>query len=208
MTAFDKAMRLIDAAHAEDPHLVPILGGLSTDQGVKGGETHEIPYELHYANKMTTYLHLRCPHASDTLRLAIRAQHLRRWEVPRETYPSTKAGYHAWRSGLQRRQAELVASLCEEAGYSSAEAMRVATLVRKESFRQGDGDEEAQVLEDVACLVFLDDQFAGFRDGREDEKIVTILKKTWAKMSPQGRDLALGIEMGERERELVVRAIS
>ncbi|KAL2012939.1 hypothetical protein VTN00DRAFT_464 [Thermoascus crustaceus] len=191
---FQKALHLIDSAHSEDPNQVTIDGA-------------QVPYELHYANKMTKYLSLRDPYASEILQLAIRAQHLRRWEVPRSSYPMTKPGYFSWRAHLKNRQAELAEKMCLEAGYSSEEAARVAALVRKENLKQ---DAETQALEDVACLVFLDDQFDEFEreKGYEEEKIVGILRKTWGKMSPRGHELALGIEMSERARGLVEKALA
>lgn len=80
-------------------------------------------------------------------------------------------------------------------------------MVRKEDLRKQ--DEETQVLEDVACLVFLDDQLEGFEKGLGDEeKVVSILRKTWGKMSEKGRELALGISMSERAKELVGKALS
>ena len=94
-----------------------------------------------------------------------------------------------------------------ESGYSQDEAERVGSLVRKEDLRKQ--DEETQVLEDVACLVFLDDQLEGFEKGLGDEeKVVSILRKTWGKMSEKGRELALGISMSERAKELVGKALS
>ncbi|KAF4214917.1 hypothetical protein CNMCM8980_008854 [Aspergillus fumigatiaffinis] len=192
-----KALALIDEAHAQDPRRISVA-----DNG-NGNDT--IPYELHYANKMTAYLHKRTANPSEPLQVAIRAQHLKRWEVPRDSYPATKAGYYAWRTYLAKRQAELAERMCLEAGYSEAEAGRVAALVRKEDLRK---DEETQVLEDVACLVFLDDQFEEFERGHDEEKILGILRKTWGKMSERGHELALGIEMSERARELVEKALS
>ncbi|KAJ9644541.1 hypothetical protein H2201_000315 [Coniosporium apollinis] len=191
-TPFEKALAAIDAAHALDPNLTTIDGTT-------------IPYELHYARKCTSYLEKRVPNASEPLRLAIRAQHFRRWEVPRDSYPMTKPGYHAWRTFLKKRQAEQAAALCVEAGMSAADAERVAALIRKEDLKQ---DEETQVLEDVACLVFLDDQFAAFEKEHDEEKIVGILRKTWGKMSEAGRELALGMEMEGRPRELVEKALN
>ncbi|KAL4787217.1 hypothetical protein BJX76DRAFT_345712 [Aspergillus varians] len=166
-----------------------------------------IPYELHYANQMTKYLSLHAPTASDSLRLAVRAQHLRRWEVPRTDFPATKIGYHSWRSHLGRRQAEIARGLCVEGGYTDDFAERVAALVRKEGLRGG-ADEEVQVLEDVACLVFLEDQLEEFQSGYEEEKIIGILRRTWVKMSERGRELALGMDLSGRSRELVGRALA
>ncbi|KAI2483187.1 hypothetical protein Ptr902_05504 [Pyrenophora tritici-repentis] len=154
-TPYTKALAAIDAAHALDPNKVTIDGA-------------EIPYELHYAQKCTSYLTKRCPTASEPLRLAIRAQHFRRWEVPRSSYPMTRPGYHAWRSFLKTRQASLVEAICLESGFSSEDAATVGALIRKEGLKV---NEETMVLEDVACLVFLDDQFEAFEKEHDEEKI-------------------------------------
>ena len=74
--------------------------------------------------------------------------------------------------------------MCLEAGYSDTDAARVAALIRKEDLKK---DEETMALEDVACLVFLDDQFEDFEKLHDEEKIVGLLRKTWAKMSEEGR---------------------
>ncbi|KAL1857292.1 hypothetical protein Plec18170_003411 [Paecilomyces lecythidis] len=189
---YDLALRRIDEAHSDDPNIVTVDGA-------------QVPYELHYANKMTKYLDLHTHSASEPLRLAIRAQHLRRWEVPRISYPQTKPGYFAWRTFLKKRQAELAEQICLESGYSEAEAARVAALVRKEDLKK---DQETQALEDVACLVFLDDQFEEFEKGYDEEKIISILRKTWGKMSDRGHELALQIQMSDRAKELVGKALA
>ena len=82
----------------------------------------------------------------------------------------------------------------------------MAALIRKENLA---GDAETQALEDVACLVFLDDQFDGFESKPEitEEKMVGILRKTWGKMSGEGRRLALAMEMSERARGLIEKAL-
>ena len=186
-----RALQLIDQAHAEDPNRRTFNG-------------EDTPYELHYSQKMSFYLQKRDPSASNTLQIAIRAQHLRRWEVPRDSYPMTKAGYHAWRSFLKKRQAEIASRLCLDSGFSAEDAERVAHLIRKEDLKH---DEETQVLEDVACLVFLDDQFEEFEKQHDEDKIVRILQKTWGKMSDKGHDLALEIPMSEKCKELVGKAL-
>lgn len=189
---YDQAIHLIDEAHAQDPKVIDSNG-------------KKVPYELHYAQKMSSYLGKREPSAPDTLRLAIRAQHFRRWEVPRDSYPMNKQGYHAWRTYLKKRQAEQAEQICLDCGYSEADAHRVAAMIRKDNFKK---DEETQILEDVACLVFLDDQFEEFEKEHDEDKIITILKKTWAKMSEKGHELALQISMSEHAKELVQKALS
>jgi hypothetical protein len=192
-TPFEKALSAIDAAHALDPTKTTLADGAS------------LPYELHYAQKCTAYLEKRAPNAPDHLRLAIRAQHFRRWEIPRSSYPMTRPGYHAWRTYLKKRQAELVEQICVECGYEKDVADRVGSLIRKEDLKK---DEETQVLEDVACLVFLDDQFEAFEKEHDEDKILGILRKTWGKMSERGHELALEMRMEGRPKELVEKALA
>jgi hypothetical protein len=200
---FDKAMSLIDAAHAEDPNKVAPSRDLDENP-------EPLPYELHYARKMTSYLHQHTSNPSTLLSLAVRAQHLRRWEIPRSSYPEGKAGYFAWRTYLKKRQGELTRDICLSCGFSSVEAERVESLIGKEGLKKGEGngDPEVQVLEDVACLVFLDDQFEEFERGHDEEKIVGILRKTWGKMGTRGQELALQIKMSARAAELVQKALT
>lgn len=78
--------------------------------------------------------------------------------------------------------------------------------MRKEGLRSGE-DEEVQVLEDVACLVFLEDQLEEFQNGYDEEKVIGILQRTWVKMSERGRELALEMELGGRSKELIGKAL-
>ena len=191
-SSYEKALAAIDEAHALDPNKTMIAG-------------EEVPYELHYAQKCTSYLEKRAPDAPEHLQLAIRAQHFRRWEVPRSSYPMTRVGYHAWRTFLKKRQAELVETICKDAGYADETVERVGALIRKEDMKV---NEETQVLEDVACLVFLDDQFEAFEKEHDEDKIIKILQKTWGKMTEKGHELALQIPMSGRPQELIARALA
>jgi len=193
MPDYEKALKAIDDAHAQDPKKVVVDG-------------KEIPYELHYAHKMTAYLSKRAPDASDVVKLAIRAQHFRRWEVPRDSYPMTRIGYHSWRTFLKRRQAQLAGSILDECGYSTDETKLCMAMIEKQGLTQG--NPETQILEDVACLVFLDDQFEAFEKEHDEEKIIKILQKTWGKMSEEGHNLALQIPMAQRSTELVQKALA
>lgn len=192
VSRFDRAVALIDETHSQDPNKTQING-------------ESVPYELHYAQKMSDYLAQRSPDASETLRLAIRSQHFRRWEVPRSSYPMTRPGYFSWRTYLKKRQAEQAAQICIDCGYAQQEADRVGALVRKEDLKV---DEETAVLEDVACLVFLDDQFEEFEEKHDEDKIIGILRKTWGKMSDQGQRIALNMKMEGKPAELVKKALN
>jgi hypothetical protein len=192
-----RALELIDTAHKEDPNVVEA-----------NGET--MPYELHYAQKMTKFLDLHTPNADPLLVTAARAQHFRRWQIPRDSYPRTKAGYFAWRTFLKKWQAEQVKKICLDCSYSEEEASKVAALIAKEDLKKGEGkgDADAQVIEDVACLVFLDDQFDEFEKGHDEEKIIAILQKTWVKMGERGHELALKMHLSERAKQLVGKALA
>ncbi|KAI0600424.1 hypothetical protein F4775DRAFT_63087 [Biscogniauxia sp. FL1348] len=208
--SFAAALKLIDEGHAKDPRTTTVPGEHSDADGA----TATVPYELHYAQQMTRWLAVRCPEASPTLQLACRAQHFKRWETPRATFPPTRIGYLAWRARQKSQAASQLSALLLSSSSSSgasipaADVERVASLVRKVGLAT---DPETQVLEDVACLVFLDGQLEGFeRDagGRlGEDKMLGILRKTWSKMSPEGRRLALEMRMGERARALVKKAL-
>ena len=189
---FEKVRSDIYRAHDEDPNKITV-------------NDHEVPYETHYAQKMESYLSKRAPQASDILKLAVCAQHFKRWEVPRSSYPMTKVGYHSWRSGLKKRQAELVGKIMEQY-YAAEDTQRCMALIEKEGLKQG--EDEVQILEDVACLVFLDDQFDEFQKKHDEDKMVNILKKTWVKMSPEGQKMALEIPMTDECKALVEKALN
>ena len=188
---FEEARSDLYRAHNEDPTKITING-------------EEIPYESHYAQKMESYLNKRAPEASEVLKLAVCGQHFKRWEVPRSQYPMTKVGYHSWRTHLKKRQAQLVSSIMDEY-YPTEDTERCMALIEKEGLKQG--EEEVQILEDVACLVFLDDQFEQFKEKHDEEKIVNILKKTWIKMSPKGQEMALELPMTDECKALVEKAL-
>jgi hypothetical protein len=134
-----------------------------------------------------------------------------RWEVPRSTYPMGRPGYLTWRAKLKAQAAsqvtELLSSPAITPPLSQDVVERTAALIRKENLSN---DEETQVLEDVACLVFLDDQFDEFekRPEIDEEKIVGILRKTWVKMSSKGQELALQMNLSERAKTLIQKALA
>lgn len=133
------------------------------------------------------------------------------WELPRSSFPMTRPGYLTWRAKQKAQAAAQLTDLLSSSSeiqppLSRDEVERVAALVRKEDLKNNN---ETQVLEDVACLVFLDDQFDDFekKSEIEEEKMVGILRKTWAKMSDKGRELALGMEHSERAKALIGKAL-
>jgi len=69
-------------------------------------------------------------------------------------------------------------------------------------------DPNAQALEDVACVVFLAHYLADFAEKHDSNKVVEILRKTWAKMSPLGRRAALAVPLGGALKELLSSALA
>jgi len=174
-----QARKLIDAAHAADPKRAP------------DGKAAE----LVYADRMETWVARLAPAAPPLLRLAARCQHLERWSVPRATFPEGKAGYLKWRQSLYRKQADRARDLLRQAGVSATEADAAAAWVAKAGLKTEPG---TQALEDAACLVFLENEIAGFAAQHADypeAKFVDIIRKTWRKMSPPAQSAALGLRL-------------
>jgi hypothetical protein len=154
---------------------------------------------------MTDWLARLAPSASVPLQLATRAQHLMRWRIPRELFPKDRAGYLRWRTILYDFHADRAAQVLHEIGYDDETIARVGSLIRKEKLK---ADPEAQTLEDVVCLVFLENYFAEFARDHDEQKLIRILRKTWKKMSPRGHEAAMTIQLGDRERELIAKALA
>ncbi|MEM7221810.1 MAG: DUF4202 family protein [Pseudomonadota bacterium] len=188
-----RAIAAFDDVNRLDPNKVP------GDQGPS-------PKELVYGWRMTAWLEKLYPEASEALRLAARCQHIERWRIPRGDYPDGRAGYLKWRSDLKAFHAERGGAILRAlGGFDSETVARVEALVRKERLKL---DPEAQALEDVACLVFLEDHFAAFAEQHERAKIVSILRKTWRKMSPRGRAAALELDLPPEAGDLVAEALA
>jgi hypothetical protein len=183
----------IDAANADDPYTITV-------EGV------ERPKELTHADMMTRWVRRLAPDCSEAQLIAARAHHLRRWAIPRDDFPRDRGGYLRWRTALRRQHAEDVASVMGDAGYGEAQIARVQAIVRK----QGLGtDPEVQVHEDALCLVFLDTQFdALIAQVDDDEKMVEILRKTAAKMSPAGVAAASELTLSPAAEALLQRALA
>jgi len=190
---FQRAIALFDAANAEDPN---------QDQGQ--------PKELLYARRMTEMLERFAPEASEAVKLAVRAQHIQRWKVPRSNYPMTKEGYYAWRTGLYKFHAETAGELMKQAGYDEATIDRVKAAVGKRGIKV---NPETQMLEDVTDLVFIEHYMLGFAGQHADyseEKWLEIIRKTWKKMSDAGHAFALSgkLRLPEPLVPLITKAVT
>jgi hypothetical protein len=144
------------------------------------------------------------PDASPELQLAARAQHVRRWAIPRESFPEGRTGYLSWREKLKRMHADFLGEAMAAAGWPEESVRKARGLLLR---KNASPDPEGQTLEDAACLVFLEREFADFAAKTPDDKVVDILRKTWEKMSAPAREAALALPLGTREISLVRRAL-
>lgn len=189
---FQTAIARLDAANAEDPNIETV-----------DGVAH--PKELLYAQRMTAWLDRLAPDASEALRLAARAQHIRRWAIPRRDYPMTRTGYLKWRTALYRFHADTAGDVLREVGYDDATIAAVQSLLRKERLKR---NPDMQCLEDVICLVFLESYFADFAPQYNEEKVLDILRKTWKKMSARGHKAARDLALPREAHALLEKALA
>jgi hypothetical protein len=174
---FERAIEAIDDANAADPNTI-VVDGVAR------------PKELAHAELVSAWVRRLDPDASEEQLLAARAHHLRRWTVPRSSYPDGRAGYLRWRADLKRQHASEVADILVAAGYPSATAARVGTIVRKEGLRT---DPDVQTHEDALCLVFLETQLADLVAQLGPDRTADVVAKTLAKMSE--RAIAVAAEL-------------
>jgi Domain of unknown function (DUF4202) len=188
---FDRAVAAIDAANADDPNRIVARGA-------------ERPKELAHAELVTGWVRRLRPDAPEELLLAARAHHVRRWEIPRDSYPDGRSGYLRWRRALHDLHARVAGEILEEAGYDPAAVSRVQAIVRKRDLAR---DPDVQALEDALCLVFLETQFDALADRLDAEKMDDVVRKTLVKMSDGGKRLALELDLGDAERAALTRAL-
>ena len=186
-----EAFRLFDEANAQDPNTEIYLG-------------ESYPKEVLYARRMTTRLLAFAPGASEALQLAARCQHIRRWEIPRESYEMNRTGYLKWRQELKKFHALTAAELLRKVGYAEALIEEVGVLLEKKHMKR---NKDTQTLEDVVCLVFLEFYFEPFSQKHAEDKTIDILQKTWRKMSEKAQNTALALPLSDNALQLISRAI-
>jgi len=186
---FDRAIAAIDAANADDPNTIVVRG-------------EGRPKELAHAELVSEWVVSLQPDASEALRLAARAHHLRRWTVPRTSYPAGRAGYLRWRRDLHEQHAREVGEILQGVGYDDATIARVQDLVRKRGLGK---DPEVQTLEDALCLVFLETQFHDLAARLDRDKLDGVVDKTLKKMSPAAIARVADLDLTSEDRALLTR---
>lgn len=189
---FKAAINLFDRANENDPN-----------KEVYQGKEH--PKELLYAQRMTDRLNSFDKDAGEALHLAVRCQHLQRWEIPRDQYEMNRVGYLKWRNDLKKFHADKAGEILRAVGYDEDIIDTVQFLLQKKQLKK---NEMTQTLEDVICLVFLDYYFERFSEKYDEAKMIDILRKTWNKMSEKGQRTALTLNLSDRANQLVSKALS
>ncbi len=187
-----ETIALIDQANHQDPN-----------QEMLNGQS--VAKEWLYSERMTTWLHELEPDAPETTRIAARAQHICRWMIPRDDFPRTRAGYLQWRTQLYSFHAEKTAQIMRQTGYQENDIEQVKRIIRKRGLKK---ESQSQVIEDIACLVFLESYFADFATEYDEAKIISIVQKTWKKMSPRAQQRALEMELPESATALIQKALA
>ncbi|MCU1393985.1 MAG: hypothetical protein JWM34_2413 [Ilumatobacteraceae bacterium] len=190
--AYTTATAAIDDANAADPNQVTVRGATA-------------PLALVHGRLAAEWVQRLSPDAAEAVLLAARSHHLRRWEVPRTTYPEGKAGYLRWRRDQKQRHATDVEQILLDAGYDPATIARTQELIRREHLGT---DAETQLVEDAACLVFIETQLAEMEPRFERDHLLEVIRKTARKMSPAGLDAVGEIALGEREQALLSDALT
>ncbi len=190
---FAEAIREFEAAHGEDPKIIVLDG-------------RQVPWSLHYHKRLVHWVKQLEKSPSEALLLAAHCQHIRRWTIPRSSYPMNRNGYRQWRKTLARFHAQEAAKILKAVGYEEETIQRLKQLLLKLRLKL---DPEVQLFEDAICLVFLENELSDFAEKHDQEKLISILQKTWKKMSSSGHQAAqeLTKRLPAKAGQLVKRAL-
>lgn len=186
------AIEAIDAANSQDPNMLEHQG-------------QKLPKELWHSRLATEWLLRLDPEASAEQQLAARAHHIKRWQIPRSSYPKDRRGYLKWRTELARFHADEAGAILTEAGYDSQAVAQVKAIIQKRNLKT---DPQVQTHEDVLCLVFLSTQLDSFSEELDLDKLIEVLAKSLNKMSERGREQAVRLSLSARQRGILARALA
>ena len=188
---FEQAISAFDSYHEKDPNTELYEGKI-------------LPKERIYASHMSNRLKQFAPDADESVKLAARCQHIGRWEIPRDKYPMDRKGYLQWRNEAKVHHARIAEKLLLECGYGAGTIEEVKALILKKGLHS---NPNAQLLEDVACLVFLEHYLTEFSAKHEDEKVIDILKKTVKKMSDKAKNAVDEITFTLKIKSMIKKAL-
>jgi hypothetical protein len=182
----------IDEVNSHDPNALD-WHGVSVARSLLQGQ------------RATTWLPKVSDRPSVALSVAARAHHLARWKIERSSYPDGRAGYLRWRKASKTASAELLVQTLEPFDVAPQLVRRAVDLVQ----RVGLGtDPEAQAVEDVACLVFLETDYVALLQRLGATSTAGAVRKTLKKMSPIA--IGFGVEAAPvgPARDLLVEVAS
>lgn len=191
-TPLQEAFARFDAYNATD-----------SNQEISEGKTY--PKEVLYAERMTKKLNDYAPASPEYMQLAVRCQHIGRWEIARNSYPMDRSGYLMWRSQLKLHHTKIAEPILKDCGYDEETISKVKSLLLKKQLHQ---NPDTQLIEDVICLVFVEFYLDDFAKQHSEEKMIDIVRKTLKKISPRGIEEALKISMTDQVKSLIMQAAS
>lgn len=191
MSKLNEAIKKFDDYNLQDPNVF-----------IWDGKSY--PREYFLALKLYEWVKKLQPDASEELMLASRSQHIGRWESPRDSYPPGREAYLKWRRDLAMYHAEKAGELLRESGYDEDTINRVQQINLKKRLKL---DREVQIMENALCLVFLEFQYEDFYPKHEDEKVITILRKSLLKMDEEGHRFALTLNFSAGGIHLLKEAL-
>lgn len=183
----EQAFSQFDVYNYRDPH-IEVWNGKS------------FPKELLYSIRMSERLSKFAPGSPDHVRLAIRCQHIGRWEIARNSYPMDRKGYLQWRNALKFHHAKIAGEILSTCGFDEPTIEKVKFLLLKKELNR---NAETQLVEDVICLVFIEHYLDEFAAKHEDAKVIDILKKTMTKMTPRAIEEVSRIPLKPKVSQLI-----
>ena len=192
--SFNAVIAAIDEVNSLDPRTTEVDG-------------QSRPFESVYAERMTATLDQLYPNASELLRIAARAQHIRRWDIPRDSHPTGRTGYQKWRLSLRKMHSELVGAIMLENGYDASAVDQVGVFLRKEQLKKHPDSQALENVVDVVFLAYYWDDFVAKYDHYDDDKLIDIVGKTLRKMSTTGHQAALALDLPEATTRIVLAAV-
>lgn len=194
MSNFEAVITAIDQANQHSPRKTIVDGT-------------ERSYENVYSERMTSTLERMYPEASELLKIAARAQHIRRWDILRADYPLGPKGYNNWRKTCREHHAQIMDGIMSAHGYTEQDIEAVGIYLKKQKLKKND---ESQALENIVDVVFLEfywDEFVEKFPQYDDDKLIDIVGKTLLKMSSHGHKTALALDLPPATLKIAAAAL-
>lgn len=186
----DAAFAAIDAANDADRTQVTWQGVLVAKARLQGERAS------HWLGRLAT-------EPAPAVQLAARGHHLRRFAIPRTTYPDGRVGYRRWRAAQKEALADALIEVLTPVGVDATTLARAIQLAQRAGLGS---DPETQLVEDAACLVFLETDLADLLARLGTDKTVDAIRKTLPKMSEQAIALAAEAAPAGAALDAVLRA--